>query len=102
MNREYVKWQPFSAVIPSSNMINDVLKEKNKIKMPILSEDQNRELQNKMLTFYNNEETITVKYYRAGKLYKLEGKITNIDQNTHKIIINNHFSIFFSQIIDFL
>ena len=35
-----IKWAPFSAVAPGAYMVNEVLSKKNKVKMPILSEDQ--------------------------------------------------------------
>ena len=95
------KWNPFNAVASGNYMINDVMKEKNKVSMPILSEDQKLELQNKMFEAFYNQETINVKYYKAGKVYITEGIITNIDQNSHKIVLNGDFSVFFSQIIDF-
>lgn len=101
-NREKVKWQPFSAVIPSNYMIDDVLRKKNKIKMPILSDDQKEELQCKIISYYNNQEVVKVKYFRDGRLYIMGGKITFIDRNRYKIILNGEFPIFFSQIVDFL
>ncbi len=101
-NRSNIKWQPFESVISTQSMLNNVLKEKNKIAMPILSEDQYNNLQNKIFTSYHNKDVVTIKYYKAGRLYKIKGSVTNIDQNNQKIIINNHFSLFFSQIIDFL
>lgn len=101
MDRGMIKWQPFNAVAPGNCMVNDVLKEKNKIKMPILSDDQKQFLQDKMLEAYNNQEIIKIKYFRDGRLYLIEGKITNIDYSTHKLTINNYNFIFFSQIIDF-
>ena len=95
------KWNPFNAVAPGGMMVNEVLREKNKIDMPVLSEDQKLELQNKMFEAFYNQETIKVKYFKAGKVYIKEGIITNIDQNSHKIVLNSEFPVFFSQIIDF-
>lgn len=95
------KWNPFNAVASGEYMINDVLKEKSKLKMPILSDDQKQELQNRMLEAFNNQEIIKVKYFKNGDLYVKEGKITNIDPNLHKIVINQTFPVFFSQIIKF-
>ena len=40
-NRGMLKWQPFNALVSSGKMINEVLSEKNKIKMPVLSDDKN-------------------------------------------------------------
>lgn len=95
------KWNPFNAVASGDYMINDVMKEKNKVSMPILSEDQKLELQNKMFEAFYNQEMINVKYFKAGKVYIIEGIITNIDQNSHKIVLNSDISVFFSQIIEF-
>ena len=95
------KWNPFNAVASGDYMINDVMKEKNKFSMPILSEDQKLELQNKMFEAFYNQEMINVKYFKAGKVYIIEGIITNIDQNSHKIILNSDISVFFPQIIEF-
>lgn len=95
------KWNPFNAVASGDYMINDVMKEKNKVSMPILSEDQKLELQNKMFEAFYNQEMINVKYFKAGKVYIIEGIITNIDQNSHKIILNSDISVFFPQIIEF-
>lgn len=100
-NRNVIKWQPFAAVISGTSMINDVLKEKNKIQMPLLSEDQKQELQEKMVTFFQTQEVTTIKFYRDGKLYLLKGKITSIDPYHQKIIVNAQHSLFFSQIIAF-
>ena len=53
-NRGMVKWQPFNAVVNGNFMINQVLEEKNKIKMPILSDDQKLEIQEKLFEALNN------------------------------------------------
>ena len=62
-----IKWQPFNAVAPGSYMINDVLNEKNKVKMPVLSDDQKQILQDKIIEAFNNQEIVTIKYFRAGR-----------------------------------
>lgn len=95
------KWNPFNAVASGEYMIKDVLEQKNIEKMPVLSDDQKYEIQNKMFEAFNNQEIINVKYFKNGKFYVKEGKITNIDQNAHKIIINEVLSVYFSQIIEF-
>ena len=94
------KWNPFNAVAPGGMMVNDVLREKDKIDMPVLSEDQKAELQERIIEAYNNQELIKVKYFKGGKIYVSEGKIDKIDINSHKIVINGGFSVFFSQIIE--
>ena len=94
------KWNPFNAVAPGGFMVNEVLKEKNKIDMPILSEDQKMELEKKILGAHNNQEIVKIKYFRGGRLYITEGKIEKIDTNARKIVLNGGFSVFFSQICE--
>ena len=96
------KWNPFNAVAPGGMMVNEVLREKNKIDMPVLSEDQKMELQERILESYNNQEIIKIKYFRGGKLYTTEGKVKKIDVNAHKIVLNGGLSVFFSQIVEIL
>ena len=96
------KWNPFNAVAPGGFMVNEVLKEKNKIDMPILSDDQKMELQERIFEAYNNQDTIKIKYFRGGRLYITEGKVIKIDANAHKIVLNGGFSVFFSQIVEIL
>ena len=99
-NRKYVKWQPFEAVISGKVMVNEVLARKNKVKMPILSDDQIEEINRKMSTAHHNKDIITIRYYRSGKFYEKRGIIEEIDVNEGKIVLNDGFSIFFSQIIE--
>lgn len=101
-DRGMIKWQPFSAVVPSEKMLKDVLDEKCKIRKPILSEDQEKDLEIRILDSFNEKEIVTIMYYKEGKLYKITGIITNIDVISRKILINTRFSLFFSQIIKFL
>lgn len=95
------KWNPFNAVASGDYMIGEVLEKKNKMKMPILSDDQKEQLQCKMLEAFNNQETIKIKYFKNGNIYIKEGRITNIDSNSHKITLDSKYFVYFSQIIDF-
>ena len=52
-NRSKAKWAPFNAVVPGDEMIKDVLKKKNVVKMPILSDDQIAEIERSLI---NNED----------------------------------------------
>lgn len=69
--------------------------------MPILSDDQRYSIQTRMIEAFNNQELIKIKYFRDGKLYISEAKITNIDAFEQKISLNNGISVYFSQILDF-
>ncbi len=99
MERGIIKWQPFSAVVPSYRMINDVLSKKNVVEMPVLSEDQLVTIQEKLLSSFQKKEIVTILYFFAGRYYTIKGLVTQIDTNTHKILLNDKKSLFFSQII---
>ena len=99
-NRGMVKWAPFAAVAPGSLMVNEVLSKKNKVKMPVLSEDQIEDINRKITTAHHNKEIVKIKYFRGGKYYEKRGIIEEINVNTAKIVLNDGFSVFFSQIIE--
>lgn len=99
-NRGIKKWAPFNAVESGNIMINDVLSKKNKVKMPILSDDQIANLEEKLINSYNNGNIVTILYFKEGKYYKKQGIIGKIDKNTAKIFLKDGFSVFFSQIIE--
>lgn len=99
--REYVKWQPFNALIPGSKMVNDVLKEKNKVRKPSLSEDQIVDLENHLLEAYYNQDVIKIKFYRNGRYYLKQGQISKIDKINKIIVLGDAYQIFFKQIINF-
>ena len=99
-NRGMIKWQPFSAVIPGNIIINEVLKQKNKIKMPILSEDQIFLIEEKILDSFYKQTPIKIKYYKNYSFYIKEGIISKIDTNFKKITINNKSELYFKQIIE--
>ena len=97
-DRGMIKWQPFNSVVPSKQLVNEIMKEKSKIKMPILSEEQKSSIEKKIiLSFYENEP-ITLEYFYHGKILKANDIIKKIDSTYHKIYFNNKV-ILFDQII---
>ena len=96
------KWNPFNAVASGGFMIGEVMSEKNKIEMPVLSEDQKMAIQERIFEAYNNQEIITITYFKGGNMYNIEGIIEKIDVNARKIVINSDISVFFSQIVEIL
>ena len=70
------KWNPFNAVAPGGMMVNEVLREKNKIEMPILSDDQKMALQERILEAHNNQEIIKIKYFMFNTMIVPTRKIS--------------------------
>ena len=51
-DRGMIKWMPFNSVVSSKEIINSILKDKSKISMPILSEEQKNVNEQKLLIAY--------------------------------------------------
>lgn len=93
-DRGMIKWMPFNSVVPSKQIVNEILKEKNKVKMPNLSNEQKKIIEDKIITAYYENEKINITYYYQGKLLDLEGTIKKIDSIYHKIYFNNKILLF--------
>ena len=99
-DRSKAKWAPFNAVAPGYEMVSDILKRKNVVKMPILSEDQLNEIEEKLVNSFNNQVKVKIKYFRGGRYFLREGIVVNIDVLGRKILLNDEYNLFFSQIIE--
>ena len=95
------KWAPFAAVAQGSDMISEVLSKRNKVEMPILSEDQIKEIEDKIYEAFHNNENVKIKFFKDGRFVIKEGKIKDIDKYGKKIILFPNFPLFFSQIVGF-
>lgn len=97
-DRGIIKWLPFNSVVSGKEIINNILKEKNKIMMPTLSNEQIEIIENKLLiAFYENIQ-INVSYFQNGNIQNLKTYIKKIDSIYHKIYLENKV-IRFEQII---
>ena len=92
-DRGMIKWMPFNSVVSSKEIINSILKDKSKISMPILSEEQKDVNEQKLLIAYYSKSKINISYYQNGNSY-----IKKIDFTYHKIYFENN-TILFDQIV---
>lgn len=97
-DRGYKKWAPFNAVINDKIIINEILKEKNKISKPILSEDQISLLNEKIFEAYTNHLKIKLSIFKDMNIIELIGYINNINI-TSKYITFNNSHIYLNQIL---
>lgn len=98
IDRGIIKWRPFDSCYSSEEVIRDINKEKLKIKMPILSEDQLNLIEEKIIDAFNLKTNINLEYFYDGMIKYEYGKIQNIYKNEKKIYLN-HKSIYFKQIL---
>ena len=98
-DRKMMKWMPFNALLEQGDYISDLLKGKERVTMPVLSPDQEAELNYKLETAYLFQNHIIVTYYESHKFKTVEGVITRTDLHNHLIFIND-FSLSAHQITD--
>ena len=66
--RGMIKWAPFSSVVNADILINEIENEKSKIPKPIIEEDKYYEIENDILYSLNNNEYISIEYFKNGKI----------------------------------
>ena len=97
-DRGIIKWQPFDSVISSKIILESLIKEKEKQTKPILSEEEIKEIEDKIIEAYYAEEIVTINFYQNGYIKTIKGKIKKIDHIT-KIIYLNETKLLFKQIL---
>ncbi len=88
-DRKMMKWLPFNALLEQSDYLKDLLCEKTKTKRPILSVDQEVELNYQLETAYLFGSFVTIAYFKNGEVLKVEGVITKTDFFRKTIFIND-------------
>jgi len=84
-DRKMMKWIPFNALMEQSDYLSDLLHGRTRIEKPILSPDQEEELNYnlEMACIFKNE--ILVSYFENGEIKELNGVIDKVDP-FHKTI----------------
>ncbi|EMB9404438.1 YolD-like family protein [Staphylococcus pseudintermedius] len=67
--RGIVKWQPFKTVPQQYEIINQYIDDQNKIDMPLLSQEQLEEINNKVTYKINNRIISEINYWEKGYIY---------------------------------
>lgn len=93
-DRGMIKWAPFNSVISNKEIIRTIQKEKAKVKMPYLSDEQKENIEHLLLEAFYEKRNILIEYYYDGKIIKADGTIKKIDSTFHKIYFNNRCLIF--------
>lgn len=101
LNRGEITWAPFNSVINSSEVIREFEREQMYVKKPILTEERIAEIENYIVTSYQEKTEVNLKYYQNHEIVIISGIITKIDVFAKKLVINKEISIYFSNIINF-
>jgi len=99
-DRGIIKWQPFDSLTSSKNMVQHILSEKEKINKPVLSEEQLREIQERLWEGFHNQIPLHITYFFKGKYQMKKNVIVlNISLRDKKILLEDYSSLYFDQII---
>ena len=90
-DRKMMKWMPFNALLEQGDHIQDLLNGRSKKEMPLLSVDQQSELNYKLEVAYLFKNEVLVTYYKDGEIYKIQGIITRTDIYNKLIFIDEAY-----------
>lgn len=78
LDRGNKKW---SSIMPTELLegLNHIIEEEKNIEKPILSEDQQEEIQRMIFEAIEYHQEIDITYYKSKRLHHIRGKITNIN-----------------------
>ncbi len=99
-DRGIIKWLPFESLTPSKKVINSILYEKSKIPKPILSLEQQQEIEEKLIEAFYEQIEVTLKIYQNGYIKTTTSSILEIDYAYKKITLKNKDKVLFKQIIE--
>lgn len=99
-DRKMIKWQPFNSLMNSKQVVKEIMQDKGKIAMPILSDDQLSILEEKIILAYESGMKVNIKYYKNGYLYLINTNVKSIDKTNRKVFIKNNQYLYFNTIVD--
>ncbi len=86
VDRGIIKWAPFDALVGYHSMLQEMKHRLGRKDRPILSEDQNEEMDRVVQIALKTHAEIEIEYYRDGYTNTTFGTIKRID-SIHRIII---------------
>lgn len=89
--RGMVKWTPFAAMPEQFAGIHEIIKEKNKVTRPILTDDEKELIENMLLCSLLSEEEILIIYYEDGYLLSSYMTVVDIDPSNSSVICTDTF-----------
>ncbi|OTY70823.1 3-oxoacyl-ACP synthase [Bacillus thuringiensis serovar vazensis] len=89
--RGMVKWSPFAAMPEQFAGIREIIKEKNKVTRPILTDNEKELIENMLLCSLLSEEEILITYYEDGYLLSSYMTVVDIDPSNSAVICTDAF-----------
>lgn len=91
--RGIVKWNAFKTLPQQYEMINQYMEDQNKIEMPLLSQEQLEEINDKVNYKIKNTVLAEISYWENGYVYSIQCFIKNFDEVNRVMKVlkaNNH------------
>ncbi len=87
-DRKMMKWMPFNALLEQSDYLKELFYGRDRKEMPVLSIDQETELNYQLEIAYLFKNLVIISYFDDGNIILIEGTITRIDQFYKLIFID--------------
>lgn len=87
--RTMIKWAPFASVPQQYDIINQHIKDQNKVDKPILDEQAKRDLNDTLARKLFYEPQGTIKYWENGYYKSLECEINRFDSERNVLQVLN-------------
>ena len=97
-DRGMIKWMPFNSLMNGRLIVNSLIIEKGKIEKPMISEEEQKELEEKIIEAYYCQSIVIITYYKDGFLRKVKSSIKKIDSVYKTIYLSNQLKLLFKQI----
>lgn len=78
--RGMVKWQPFKTMPQQYEILDQYIDDQNKIDMPLLSQEQLEEINDKVIYKIDNKVISEINYWDKGSIYSKNCYIKKIDE----------------------
>ncbi|OIJ29106.1 YolD-like family protein [Staphylococcus sp. LCT-H4] len=85
--RNIVKWQPFKSLPIQYEMLDQYVEDQNKIDMPLLSQEQLEEINDKVSYKIENNIISEISYWENGYVYSIQCYIKKVDEINGIMII---------------
>ncbi len=84
-------WNPFFALANTRGKIDEAFDNRNNVEKPVISEETAIEIQDKVVSSYENCAVVDIKYFKNSRCIVETGIVSKIDVINKTITINNAF-----------
>ncbi|MBO4245888.1 MAG: YolD-like family protein [Bacilli bacterium] len=99
VKRGIAKWGAFNSVVDGTNLILELEQERKHFTPPEFDEEVIINNENKLKKALATKSVINITYYINNETHNIKGVITKLDSIKKEIVLTNHQTISFYQII---